>query len=175
MYKSSSFFGTYGIVYSLSDKNGNVFYVGCTIQPLQKRVTAHINEAANCENIDKKSCIIRANDGKVSAAVLERKWVTGINGKAAQLRLLNIENYWVKKVESLGYVLCNKVGITKDHDIINPMLNNKEVIGALADAFEKSIFTIQRWIESESDLLTSDKAKEVFARKGVEWPLKKSA
>jgi hypothetical protein len=47
---------------------------------------------------------------------------------------------------------------------------SKEVIGALADAFGKSVLTIERWVESGNLLLTSDKAKEVFKRKGVEWP-----
>lgn len=42
-----------------------------------------------------------------------------------------------------------------------------EVIGALADAFGKSFLTIQRWIASNDDRLTSDKAKQVFARKNV--------
>ena len=56
----------------------------------------------------------------------------------------------------------------------NQELSNK-VIGALADAFGKSLFTIRRWIDKESDLLTSDKAKDVFKSEGVEWPLKKSA
>lgn len=40
------------------------------------------------------------------------------------------------------------------------------VIGALADAFEKSISTIERWIREEDDRLTSDKAKEVYRRFG---------
>lgn len=38
------------------------------------------------------------------------------------------------------------------------------VIGALADAFNKSIQTIERWIREEDDRLTSDKAKEVYKR-----------
>lgn len=40
-----------------------------------------------------------------------------------------------------------------------------EQIGALADAFGKSLLTIQRWIEKKDDRLTSDKAKRVLMKK----------
>lgn len=36
-------------------------------------------------------------------------------------------------------------------------------IGALADAFKKSLSTIERWIASDDDRLTSDKAKKTLA------------
>ncbi len=38
----------------------------------------------------------------------------------------------------------------------------KTEIGLLADAFKKSLLTIQRWIAKEDDRLTSDKAKQVI-------------
>jgi hypothetical protein len=38
---------------------------------------------------------------------------------------------------------------------------NKQ-IGALADAFGKSLLTIQRWIAKKDDRLTSDKAKKIL-------------
>lgn len=37
-------------------------------------------------------------------------------------------------------------------------LNNQQ-IGALADAFGRSLLTIKRWIQKNDDRLTSDKAK----------------
>ena len=46
---------------------------------------------------------------------------------------------------------------------------SQEVLGALADAFGKSVLTISRWIRKKDDRLTSDKAKEVFAQKNVNW------
>jgi hypothetical protein len=46
---------------------------------------------------------------------------------------------------------------------------SQELIGALADAFGRSTQTIERWIEKKDIKLTTDKAKEVFARKGVLW------
>jgi hypothetical protein len=44
-----------------------------------------------------------------------------------------------------------------------------EVIGALADTFGKSPLMIRRWIEKMDDRLISDKAREVFKRKGIDW------
>jgi hypothetical protein len=49
-----------------------------------------------------------------------------------------------------------------------PVLSN-EVIGALADAFGKSTLTIQRWVNADSILLTTETAKKVFAEKNIEW------
>lgn len=46
---------------------------------------------------------------------------------------------------------------------------SQEVIGALADAFGKSILTIRRWVNKNDDRLTSEKAKEVFTRKNINW------
>lgn len=46
---------------------------------------------------------------------------------------------------------------------------SQEVIGALADAFGKSMLTIRRWVNKRDDRLTSEKAKQVFERKNVNW------
>jgi hypothetical protein len=40
-------------------------------------------------------------------------------------------------------------------------------IGLLADAFEKSVATIVRWIKNNDDRLTSDKAKQALNNKLV--------
>jgi hypothetical protein len=45
-----------------------------------------------------------------------------------------------------------------------PATYDKVLIGALAETFEKSFITIERWIESKDDRLTSEKAKEVYKR-----------
>jgi len=39
-------------------------------------------------------------------------------------------------------------------------------IGLLADAFGKSLLTIQRWIANSDDRLTSDKAKKALKNNG---------
>jgi hypothetical protein len=44
-----------------------------------------------------------------------------------------------------------------------------KVVGALAEAFGKSIATIYRWAKSNDDRLTSAKANKVYAEYGFEW------
>ena len=39
-----------------------------------------------------------------------------------------------------------------------------EQLGALADAFGKSVLTMKRWAESNDDRLTSDRAKQAMAK-----------
>lgn len=46
---------------------------------------------------------------------------------------------------------------------------SQEVIGALADAFGKSALTIRRWVNKKDERLTSEKAKQVFSRKNINW------
>ncbi|HYE53710.1 MAG TPA: hypothetical protein VD996_02670 [Chitinophagaceae bacterium] len=47
----------------------------------------------------------------------------------------------------------------------------KKVIGALADAFDRSPLTIQRWVEKGDVRLTSDPAKKVFAEENIQLEL----
>lgn len=39
----------------------------------------------------------------------------------------------------------------------------QQQIAALADAFGKSFWTIERWVKKNDDRLTSDKAKQVLS------------
>ena len=43
------------------------------------------------------------------------------------------------------------------------------VIGALADAFDKSFMTIQRWIKNNDIILTTDIGQKIFNEYGIEW------
>lgn len=58
------------------------------------------------------------------------------------------------------------------------MANNSEtidkrvptsIVGDLAEAFGKSVYTIYRWISKRDDRLTSDKAKKVFSEHNFVW------
>lgn len=51
--------------------------------------------------------------------------------------------------------------MTKKSNIASTDIPNA-VLGALADAFGKSVFTIHRWIANNDDRLTSEKAKKVY-------------
>jgi hypothetical protein len=39
-----------------------------------------------------------------------------------------------------------------------------EQLGALADAFGKSVLTMKRWVEKNDDRLTSERAKAVISK-----------
>lgn len=45
----------------------------------------------------------------------------------------------------------------------------KRVIAALAEKFDKSSMTIYRWVKGRDVVLTTDLAKEVFAKYGLAW------
>lgn len=45
----------------------------------------------------------------------------------------------------------------------------QRVIGAMADAFGKSLQTMKRWFDNKDIRLTTDRAKEVFARENFNW------
>jgi hypothetical protein len=58
---------------------------------------------------------------------------------------------------------------TTENNDTKSMQLSWEVIGALADALEVDFQTIKRWVAKKDIRLTTDKAKEVFARKGIIW------
>ena len=45
----------------------------------------------------------------------------------------------------------------------------QRVIGAMADAFGKSLQTMKRWFDNGDIRLTTDKAKQVFASENFSW------
>lgn len=120
------FYGAYGKVYSLSDRNGNVFYVGCTVMPMEKRLLQHISEAkANRKHSNRaKNKIISDSNFEITATILDIKYVTGRYARNAQRQLCNTEKSWIEKYVSLGYDLCNR-----DHKRRKERTNVKEHIG----------------------------------------------
>jgi hypothetical protein len=57
----------------------------------------------------------------------------------------------------------------KPHQQNQALPVSNEVIGALADEFQKDPLTIKRWVLAKDIRLTTDKAKKVFAEKNIEW------
>lgn len=111
------FFGAYAKVYTLSDQNGNVFYVGCTLQKMETRIAGHIYDA--CGNKystnQKKNSVIRSLNYKVVVKIVDILWVTASTRKSAarQREIKVLEAEWILKFYNLGYDLCNKRGIPK--------------------------------------------------------------
>jgi hypothetical protein len=104
------FFGAFGKVYSLSDENGNVFYVGCTVNSLATRLAGHISEAksTNAGVNFPKNKIIRSLDFKISGTIVAMHWVTGSDVRSAMNQLKKFEQEWILKFRSLGYPICNR-------------------------------------------------------------------
>lgn len=108
-YEYNNFYGSYAKVYTLSDNNGNVFYVGCTVLDMVTRFRGHLSEAKNCTSAyNVKSSHIRSLNYKVIATIVEIKWVTGTCATHAQKKLLKDENKWIKTYINLGYKLLNR-------------------------------------------------------------------
>jgi hypothetical protein len=120
------FYGAYGKIYSLSDINGNVFYIGCTVLPLEKRLSQHVSEAkANRKGTNQtKNKIISDSGFEITATILEIKYVTARKAITAQKSLCNVEKQWIEKYIALGYDLCNR-----DHKRRKETTNVKEHVG----------------------------------------------
>lgn len=106
-----NFFGAVGRVYTLADLNGVVFYVGCTILPMYKRIAQHISTAKrDARRIIKseKSKIIIANGFNVIVQVQLTAWTTGKNASEAQSKLVVIEDFVIDLFAEVGCPLCNK-------------------------------------------------------------------
>lgn len=99
----------YARIYTLSDINDNVFYVGCTTQDLQKRLACHLAEAkANTPKSNSlKNLFIMALDFRVTIRIVEEKFVTGFKAYSAVTKAKDLELKWVRKFISRGATLCN--------------------------------------------------------------------
>lgn len=103
-------FEGYAKVYTLSDENGNIFYVGCTVQPIEKRLVMHLSEARSSRAGNmRKHEIIRSLNYSVVITVLDMKWVTAKKPSWAHAQTKTWEHEWVLKIHALGYDLCNRV------------------------------------------------------------------
>lgn len=104
-------FDGFAKIYALTDRNNVPFYVGCTVQELMTRRSGHITEASkgywygNAIKNEK----IRSLQFKIRVRLLflidvkaETKWI-------AQRSCRSFERYWIKRLLSEGYELCNRV------------------------------------------------------------------
>lgn len=106
LYKQSWLFCRYCSVYSLSDMNGNIFYVGATTGPIDKRKKEHVREAKYSDK-RKKDKMIRQLDYKFNINLVERKAITSRSSERAFKTISVIEKYWIRKYISNGINLTN--------------------------------------------------------------------
>lgn len=105
---------TYALIYVLTDMSDNVFYVGCTIQPLETRLVQHFAEAKSKANYGNaaKNEKIRSLDFKVKIKEVERVLVSpsrrGSKGYCLNRQGHKAENEWILKFHRMGIPLTNR-------------------------------------------------------------------
>jgi len=104
-------------IYALIDNNQEVFYIGCTIQPVETRVAGHVYEAM--KNLPYtnllKNLRIKNSGYKISHRVLETKVVKGKDAASARRKAELLESRWIKKCLEIGYELTNRVYANTDY------------------------------------------------------------
>lgn len=121
-------------------------------QPLYVGATKFLKERfSNHRNTTLKNYI---NAGHVTMEVLE---------VVNESNVVSLEQYWYWQIKSWGFALLQKD--CREYQLRKIFIFSVVEIGRLADAFKRSIQTIERWIEAGDDRLTSDKAKEALKKK----------
>lgn len=99
----------YAFIYVLTDLFDNVFYVGCTIQPIEKRLQVHIIESRASRPNTNKAKIekIRSLDYNVKIKEIARVWVKGYKGYEMNAGGRKLEREWMLKYHRMGCDLTN--------------------------------------------------------------------
>lgn len=148
----SPFFGGYAKIYTLSDQANNIFYVGCTVSRLETRLSTHLTEAKSFSNekkYNKRKCEhIRNLKYKITATIVDMKWVTGRSALHAMKKAEDLEQKWIDKYILLGYDLMNKqVGVIRKGVIEDP-----EFIGkSISVNTDTAIYKIESNVQSSED------------------------
>lgn len=147
-YPYCDFVGAYAKIYTLSDENGNIFYVGCTTMRLETRLAQHISSAKNNHKYSnkRKNEIIRRLEFKIIATIVDMKWVTGRSGKSIKYLASDLEKEWINKYLELGYELVNgRLPIIKKEVAIQP-----EFVGKTLASSPKKPGKNGSWIKIET-------------------------
>lgn len=96
-------------IYTLADENGNVFYVGSTIQPIRVRFDQHLLQARNTGyNPTEKCKAIVALDFNIVITVVDIRHLSEPTYKELNRKILDLEKEWIIKYLELGYKLTNR-------------------------------------------------------------------
>ncbi len=95
-------------MYSLSDKHGHIFYIGCTTSPLKVRLSCHLSVSGRSvrSNIWKANKIEQL-DNYVTINLIEEYYATGQTAWHAKRSFLKREQYWINKHIEMGCTLFN--------------------------------------------------------------------
>lgn len=112
-YPYSDFFGAWAKIYTLSDSEGNVFYVGCTTQSLSGRLARHISNSKNKYTNSRKAQHIRSLNYNVKMNVVDMKWVTYSKSYYLASFARSLEKKWIQHFSDLGCGLTNRDVVKK--------------------------------------------------------------
>ena len=108
-------------IYTLTNPiNGGIFYAGRCVGNICTRLAGHINDVATGQTSQKTKIIqeILSNGLK---PIIEEIESFECNGKADEIFINNMENYWIEQLKSWGFNMVNVTGLTRDY-------NNKPII-----------------------------------------------
>lgn len=100
-------------IYTLSDKDGNVFYVGATIQYIEHRFSIHISQAKRCQKglakpNRKDNKIISLNFDVFCNVVKSGLLPQNLSVNGLKYYILPIEYKYIKKYMNKGCILYNR-------------------------------------------------------------------
>jgi hypothetical protein len=115
-------------IYTLSDKSGNIFYVGATSQQIEARLKQHL-DTARLYGSTAKSLKIREINFQVIATIVDMVYVAGPWSMTPVSKAAPIEQTWIEHYRSLGYVLTNAPARNKypapTKDFINKKISHE--------------------------------------------------
>lgn len=91
-------------IYTLSDLDGNIFYVGCTERKLSERLSAHISEAKKGRGNKEKNRIIVELEFKVVITEIDS---CPLRNRTDLMRANRREEQWIVRFRENGHTLCN--------------------------------------------------------------------
>lgn len=95
-------------IYTLSDKEGNIFYVGYTTQTIEKRLAQHLADARLKYNGGKKkNDRIALLNFEIVATVIDMANFKDEHWDRLLRKARKLEKEWIQKFQSLGHDLTN--------------------------------------------------------------------
>jgi hypothetical protein len=120
-------------VYTLSDLNGDVFYVGITTGTLERRLTAHLCDARIGKGNAKKNERIILCQFKPKISQVDIMYVTGYNSSMAMNKARFLEYEWICRFRDQGMDLANSRYVPEELD-----LDKKHILSDLESYLKKT-------------------------------------
>jgi hypothetical protein len=158
-YPCCEFFVAQAKIYSLADKQGNVFYIGTTNVRMETRLAQHISAAKNDNKYSnrRKNDIIRKLNYEIVCTIIDMMWITAEDKYSLKVGANKLEKQWIKKYTDLGYQLCNgRLPVVKKSTTLGA-----EFIGKTLTTMAKQNNKDNSWIKIEPISEGNDLIKQV--------------